>query len=130
MTSQALQSLDSRTGVSREDLARLEFLFVEALEHGQHGIPNLEKQIVTSPAMFVQAVAMVYKRDDNGEDPAEWRVDDPEAPGAIGRAVRALLKQLRRIPRTFDDGPIEPNALGTWLAEVQPIRPAWTCCDR
>lgn len=117
----ALQSLDSRMGVTREDMARLEFLFVEALDHSQHGIPNLEKQIATFPAMFVQAVAMICKRDDNGEDPPEWRVDDPERRTAIGPAIHRLLNQLRRIPGTRDDGHIDPEALTTWLAEARSL---------
>jgi addiction module HigA family antidote len=119
--SDALRSLDGRTGVTREDMARLEFLFVEALDHSEHGIPNLERQIGTSPSMFVQAVAMVCKRDDDGEDPPEWRVDDPERQTAIARVAHRVLKQLRRIPGTDDEGSIDPEALGVWLAEVRTL---------
>ena len=41
--SEALSSLDGRPGVSRDEMAKLEFLFVEALDHSDHGIPNLEQ---------------------------------------------------------------------------------------
>lgn len=119
--SEALQSLDGRTGVTTEDMARLEFLFVEALDDSQHGIPNLERQIATSPTMFVQAVALLYKRDDGGEDPAEWRIDDPAREAVVAGAVHRLLEQLRRIPGTDDHGAIDPVALGAWLAEVRTL---------
>lgn len=119
--SDALESLDDRAGVTREDMARLEFVFVEALDHSRHGIPNLDKQIATSPTMFVQAVALLYRRDDDGEDPPEWCVDDPERKTAIAQAVYRLLKQLRRIPGTDDHGTIDPGALGAWLAEVRSL---------
>ncbi|HEY4215827.1 MAG TPA: helix-turn-helix domain-containing protein [Gemmatimonadaceae bacterium] len=119
--SSALQSLDGRTGVTREDMARLEFLFVEALEHSQHGIPNLEKQIGSSPTMFVQAVAMVYRRDDGGEDPPEWRIGDPQSREAIARTGHRLLEQLRRIPGTDDAGSIDVEALRAWLTEVRDL---------
>jgi addiction module HigA family antidote len=117
--SEVLKSLDGRTGVTGEDMARLEFLFIEALGDSEHGIPNLEKQIATSPTMFVQAVAMAYKREDDGEDPPEWRVDEPERKTAIARTVHRLLNQLRRIPGAGDDGNIDPETLGAWLAEVR-----------
>jgi hypothetical protein len=119
--SDALQSLDGRTGVTREDMARLEFLFIEALDHSKYGIPNLERQIATSPAMFVQAVAMVYERDDDGEDPPEWRVDDLEQQAEIARAVYSLLNQLRHIPGSGDDGNVDPEALRAWLAEARSL---------
>jgi hypothetical protein len=99
----------------------LEFLFIGALDHSKHGIPNLEWQITTSPAMFVQAVAMIYERDDDGEDPPEWRVDDLERRAEIARAVYSLLNQLRRIPGSGDDGNVDPDALGAWLAEARSL---------
>ena len=43
-------------------MAHLEFLYVSALDHTEHGIPNLERQICQSPSLFAQAVALTYKR--------------------------------------------------------------------
>ena len=37
----ALKSLDGRAGVTRDEMAQLEFAFLEALRFGDHGIPNL-----------------------------------------------------------------------------------------
>ena len=71
--SEALNSLDGRAGVTRDEMAQLEFLYIDALDDSKHGIPNLESQIAQSPALFVQAVALTYKRSDEGEDPPEWR---------------------------------------------------------
>src|ERR1041384_674779 len=119
--SAALRSRDRRTGVTQEEMARVEFLFIEALDDSEHGIPNLERQIGTSPTMLVQAVAMVHKRDDDGEDPPEWRLDDPERKSALARAVYRLLHRFRRVPGTGDDGNIATEALGTWLSEVRDL---------
>ena len=44
---------------------------------GSHGIPNLERQIEDSPVLFVQALALLFKRDDGGDDPPEWRIENP-----------------------------------------------------
>lgn len=117
--SAALRSLDRRAGVTSEEMAQLEFLFIEALRHNKHGIPNLERQIAEMPVMFVQAVALVYKRRDDGEDPPGWRVDDPERRTAIASAAYGLLDQIKRIPGTGRDGQIDVEALSAWLTEAR-----------
>ncbi|WP_419632571.1 hypothetical protein, partial [Thiolapillus sp.] len=40
--SKALDSLDGRVGVTPYEMAQFEFLFIVALDHSKHGIPNLE----------------------------------------------------------------------------------------
>ena len=67
--SSALSTLDGRPGVTRDEMARLEFLFIRALDHSEHGIPNLERQLAESPRLFVQVLALTFKRNDDGEDP-------------------------------------------------------------
>jgi addiction module HigA family antidote len=117
--SEGLDSLDGRGGVTRDEMAQLEFLFIDALDHSEHGIPNLESQIAESPAIFVQAVALAFKRSDAGEDQPEWRIENPERKVAIARAAHRLLDQIKRIPGTDKDGRIDAAALSAWLAEVR-----------
>lgn len=117
--SEALDSLDGRAGVTREEMAQLEFLFIDALDHSKHGIPNLESHIAQSPALFVQVVALAYKRSDEGEDPPEWRIENPEQRAAVASAAYRLLGQLKKIPGTDENGRIEAAALAAWLAEVR-----------
>ncbi len=117
--SEALDSLDGRAGVARDEMAQLEFLFLGALDHSKHGIPNLESQIARSPVLFVQAVALAYKRSDTGEDPPEWRIENPEQRAAVAAAAYRLLDQIKRIPGKDENGKIDAAALATWLAEVR-----------
>lgn len=117
--SEALDSLDGRAGVTRDEMAQLEFLFIDALDHSEHGIPNLENQIAESPATFVQAIALTYKRSDRAEDPPEWRIDNPEQKIAVARAAHRLLDRIRKIPGTDGSGQIDAAALSTWLADVR-----------
>jgi len=118
--SEALKSLDGRPGVTRDEMARLEFLFIDALDdHSKHGIPNLESQIAQSPAVFVQVVALAYKRSDQGEDPPEWRIENPEQRAAVASAAYRLLHRMKRIPGTNENGRIDAAALAAWLAEVR-----------
>jgi addiction module HigA family antidote len=119
--SAALQSLDGRSGVTSEEMAQLEFLYIKALDYSKHGIPNLERQIAKSPGIFVQAVALAYKRSDAGQDPPEWRIDDSEQRAAVASAAYRLLNQIKRLPGTEPDGKINAEALSAWLAEVRQL---------
>jgi addiction module HigA family antidote len=119
--SDALRTLQKRAGVSEEEMARLEFLFVSALEHEDHGIPNLEKQVGKSPALFVQALGLIYRRSDGGEDPPEWRARDAEHNSAVGTAAFRLLENVKRIPGTDDAGKIDEQALRAWVKEAQSL---------
>jgi addiction module HigA family antidote len=117
--SEALNSLDGRAGVTRDEMAQLEFLYIDALDDSKHGIPNLESQIAQSPALFVQAVALTYKRSDEGEDPPEWRLANPEQQVAVALAARRLLDQIKKIPGTDEKRMIDAASLAAWLAEVR-----------
>ncbi len=119
--SSALSTLDRRPGVTREEMARLEFLFIQALDHSEHGIPNLERQIVESPRLFVQALALTFKRNDGGDDPPEWRIQNAERKRALWSAAYTLLEKARRIPGTADDGTINLADLRVWVTEARSL---------
>lgn len=117
--SEALNTLERRANVTGDEMAELEFLFIDALRGSKHGIPNLENQISQSPSLFVQAVALAYKRSDEGEDPPEWRVENPKQRTAIASAAYHLLDQIKKIPGTNEQGKIDAVALSDWLAEAR-----------
>ena len=117
--SEALSSLDGRTGVGPDEMAKLEFLFVEALDHSEHGIPNLEQQIAESPTLFVQLVALVFKRNGDGQDPPEWGIEDLRRRVGLASAVYRLLNRIGRIPGTGEDGKINDEALLNWITEAR-----------
>lgn len=117
--SEALDSLDGRAGVTRDEMAQLEILYISVLDNSKHGIPNLESQIAESPPLFAQAVVLAYKRRDDGEDPPEWRLENPEQRAAVATAAHQLLNQIKRIPGTDTGGTINAAVLAAWLAEVR-----------
>jgi addiction module HigA family antidote len=119
--SEALDSLDSRSGVTPDEMAQLEFLFIDALDHSRHRIPNLESQIAQSPALFVQAVSLAYKRSDDGDDPREWVIEDLEQRAVVATAAHSLLDQIWKIPGSDENGTIDAAALAAWLAEVRSL---------
>lgn len=117
--SEALESLEDRVGVTRDEMAQLEFLFINALDHSEHGIPNLESQIAKSPQLFVQAVALVYRRSDEGQDPLEWRIENPEQRAAVSSAAYRLLNQITKIPGIDENEKIDAMILTEWIDEVR-----------
>ena len=117
--SEGLDSLDGRAGITREEMAQLEFLFIDALEHSKHGIPNLENKIAQSPAAFAEAVALAYKRSDEGEDPPEWKIENPKQRAAVATTAYRILGKIKFIPGTDEHGKIDVTALTMWLAEVR-----------
>ena len=119
--SEALDSLEGRTGVSTEEMAELEFLYIEALDHGERGIPNLERQIVESPASFVQALTLAFRRNDGGQDPPEWQIEDPKRRAGLAAASYRLLGRIQRIPGADQDGKINAETLRTWVIAVRQL---------
>ena len=118
---EALDSLDSRPGVTRDEMVELEFMFINPFGYSQHRIPNLENQIAESPAFFVYMVARIYKRSDEGEDPPEWRIENPKQRKAVGSAAYLLLNETTKIPGTNDEGNIDGHALAEWISEVRQL---------
>ncbi len=119
--SSALEVLQGRSGVTRNEMAGLEFLFIQALDHTRHGIPNLVRQITESPSLFIHALALVFNRSEDGEDPPEWRIDDPEQGQAVANAAYALLEKIKRVPGTDEDGTIKASELKAWLSEARSL---------
>jgi len=116
---QAFEVLDNRADVSVDEMAHLEFLYLSAFQHEKRGIPNLERQLATSPALFVQAVGLVYIRKDGGEDPPEWYVENEEARRNVATQAYRLLHNAKCIPGTRDDGKIDVTTLKAWIKDVR-----------
>jgi addiction module HigA family antidote len=118
--SEAFKVLAGR-GVAVDDLARLEFMYLSALERSEYGIPNLERQLVAKPSIFMEALAFAYKRNDGGEDPPEWRRANSEGARSIATQAYWLLHKAKRTPGTGDDGTINVKELKTWITEVRAL---------
>ena len=117
--SKAFDSLDGRNGITREEMAELEFLFTEVLANSEHGIRNLEAMIGESPLLFVQAVALTYRRSDEKEDPLEWTIRGPDQRASVALATRRVLDEMNRIPGTDKTGEINAGMLSKWIDQVR-----------
>lgn len=116
----ALKQLNESGELSIDELAGLEFKFIDALEREDGGcIPNLEKQIENNPMLFVQAVAFAYKRRDGKEDPEELRAVDDEHLSQRANASYKLLDALRAIPGHDRYGELASENIVDWVGRVR-----------
>lgn len=119
--SEALDSLDGRAGVDIDEMARLEFAFLESLDHSKHGIPNLERRVAQSPQIFAFFVALAFKRKDDGRDPPEWSVEDAEHRHACGLKAYLLLGRISQIPGAESDGGTHAETLSHWIDKARKL---------
>ena len=117
--SEALKVLDRRLGVHSADLADLEFVFIRALEQSEHGIPNLEREILQTPARFAWTVGVSSKRRDDGEDPEDLREDDPEQAERVALTAYLVFDALKQVPGTGPDGSVDFPILWDWVTKVR-----------
>ena len=117
--SKALDSLDGRPGVTGDEMAGLEFSFIRALDRSERGVPHIERMVTESPPAFVQAVALLSGREDGGQDPKEWRVDDPGRRDELAMAVYRLLENVTRVPGADAEGRVDSDVLSRWTADAR-----------
>jgi addiction module HigA family antidote len=119
--SSALDILQQRPDVTEEEMAALEFKYIKALDHTEHGVPNLQRQLAKSPALFMQVIALTYKRSDDGEDPPEWGINKLVQNEAMLSAAYAVLHRMKYIPGRDQTGNIDIEKLRPWLTEVRSL---------
>ena len=119
--SKAFDVLDERPGVPDEEKARLEFTCIPWLERGEHGIPNLEKLIAESPGLYAQVVACAFRRNDGEEDPPEFSAGNPEDQKKLASNANHLLRIIKRIPGSDEQGNIDTTALKNWLDQARAL---------
>lgn len=117
--SDALKELGGRDDVSEEEMAHLEFLYLEALDHTKHGVPNLQRQLAASPRMYVQTLAYVYPRKDDGDDSEDWHIEDDATRQQAASRAYSLLDKMRLVPGTAKDGSVNENELRAWVQETR-----------
>ena len=115
--SNALEALEAARDVTTDQMASLEFAFIDALEHSERGIPHLERALAESPNLFVQAVALGYLRDDGTEDPGK-ELDKAAQQNASYMSYQ-LLDSLKRVPGTMSDGTVDLKQLLGWVTEAR-----------
>ena len=119
--SAAFDVLSTRSDADPGALARLEFMYIDGLNHTKHGIKNLERQLSESPELLVQALTLTFRRRDGGEDAPELRQNDPEAAERLAQSAYALLSRARRLPGTNEKGELDGRKLREWIVAARTL---------
>ena len=119
----AFESLDRRSDATAEEKAKLEFMFFRVLERSRYRMPNLARQIVSSPDLYAEAIVRAFPRRNRGEDPPELRIDNAEQREGVAKGARALLRWIGidRIPGSHARIVVDAEKLIAWLAEVRAL---------
>ena len=117
--SEVMCELNGRGDVDRAEMVRLEFMYIQVLDHSEYGIPNLERWVSESPIGFVKILAFLPDRDDERPDSPEWNGADVEKREALASAACKLLGRISRIPGTGDSGDIDEAELSRWITEAR-----------
>ena len=115
------KSLDRRADVTIEEKAKIEFMFLRVLDGSEYAMPNLARQIMSSPAWYAEAVIRAFDRGDGRKDPPELRIDDAEQQGDMAKAAGDLLQWVHRIPGTDAHDVVHAEPLTAWLDEVRAL---------
>ena len=128
----AIEALNGRTGVGRDEMADLEFVFFKVLKYDEYGVPNLKRRLAEDPGYFAWLVALAYKRTDGREDPKSWPSGFAYHPFFLSGDVSAnkrvfsqlalsVLDEVKPIPGGSKAGESEIDAgrLQDWVFEVR-----------
>ena len=120
--SEALTSLGGRIGIAPDEIAQLGILYIKTFSRSEDGVRTLERWTAESPILFVRALALAFKYRDDGQDPSEWRIADPERRADLVSVARRLLDQINCLPGTEGIyGKVDTKAVLAWTTEVRQL---------
>lgn len=122
---EALKHLNKTGEINVSEMASLEFRYLALLEREEGSIPNLEQQINDNPEMFAQAVAFVFKRSDDAEDPDTFRTGDQELIKARAEQAYKLLDRLDNLPGRDENGELRTTNLVEWIKAARRFLKDW-----
>ncbi|MGV7116664.1 helix-turn-helix transcriptional regulator [Paenibacillus kyungheensis] len=118
---EAFKVLTASGEIPVDQMASLEFKFIETLSREKAGIPNLEKYIEAHPELFVQALVMVYRRGDGREDPEQLRVLNQQVEEQRAKGGYHLLESLSSVPGHDSKGELNPDLIEAWVQKVREL---------
>jgi hypothetical protein len=109
----ALGTLDGRSDVKQEEIAKKEFAFFPLLEHGNRSL-KIEAVMAADPAVYHHVLRAVFA--DERTQPADLN----EKEMIRARVSYALLSHFSTVPGMTSDG-IDPAMLGSWIDTVRSL---------
>lgn len=117
-----LKAIDE-SGVSENELLRLEWAYLPVLEHSERPAKVLIKALSERPCFFIEVLSALFRPSENSgiTEPAPA---DPERASAIASHAFDLLRLWDRVPGTKPDGQIDGRSLEDWVKEARKLAAA------
>jgi hypothetical protein len=113
---QIFSKLDNDDSISEDQIARLEWAYLQLLEYSDRKPKALPKLLATSPDFFVQVLSAVYRGED--EKGLDENAPDYEHEKAIASQAWTLLHEWRHVPG-LSNGTINGAELEAWVREAR-----------
>lgn len=114
-----LTELGKRKGASRQELAWLELPYISVLTGGGYGIPNLERELASSPDLFIQALTLAFSRNNDGHGTTELSGLKNNQVLLAKATSYSLLRSVRVIPGTEVGNRVDRKELTKWVKEAR-----------
>ncbi len=123
----AFEELNRRPDITTPEKAQIEFAYLEQLEFSNYGIPNLEDLVESSPQIFADMIALVYKRNDGQEGDVDAAAEYFTRGETLKLKTFRILRRFRRIPGADEEGVVNVRALNNWLARARELCASLGC---
>lgn len=117
----AFERLDENADIDRGSIARLEFIFASALVDSKRGPAALNEELGKDPKVFVQMISYMYSRDDDGADPKDWKIENPDAAKNVAHLCYTVLHYWHQLPGLLADGTIDAKVLKEWVTQCRKL---------
>lgn len=113
-----VQWLQEQQGVDQDALSMIEWGYLGVIDH-MHGVgpKTLDARLATDPALFCEAVRLVYRSEHEAEDPPSVPMSPSQQ--RMADAAYRLLDGMQAVPGRGGDGSFDGAAFGSWFADVQ-----------
>ena len=121
-TTEILSALPSKSDVSEEAIARLEWTFLPLLHHGRlSGSLALHRRLSSDPTFFAEVIGLVYRPQSKEGDGPKEVVAPSEEQRAKARLGYDLLSSWHLVSGSARDGSLNGTALKDWVTQARAL---------
>lgn len=114
-----IKALQANPATDRKQLFRVEWAYIEVLDHKFGGVPEtLEQELADNPAFFAELIRLVFRSDAEKEEPRPVPTD---AQKNLAEGAFKLLRAWQRVPGTRPDGSFDAAAFKSWVESAMEI---------
>jgi hypothetical protein len=115
----AFERLDGDSSIEPNFITQMEFCYASALVNSKRGPAKLYEQIAKEPILFVQMLSYLYRRNDGGFDPDEWKITEGARAASVRHLSFEILHHWHQLPGRGPDGRFDSREFISWMSEAR-----------